>query len=176
MKKELVFELAKVVRELQPNAMLCSRIGHGMGDYASKGDMEVPPVNIQGLWETCDTNNDSWSYAWYDTNFKSPKEILNRIVSKVTRGGTYLFSYNSDVKGAESKSISWMEKFGEWKHVTQISKYTEGSSASWAINVLQPGYYYLDLYYKGKGKLVWNISTDETDEGVVVQNQQAATE
>jgi len=38
---------------------------------------------------------------------------------------------------------------------------------------LQPGYYYLDLVYKGKGKLVWNISTDE---GVVVQNQQAATE
>jgi alpha-L-fucosidase len=29
------------------------------------------------------------------------------------------------------------------------------------------------LKYKGKGKLVWNISTDE---GVVVQNQQAATE
>ncbi len=46
MKKELVVELAKVVRELQPNAMLCSRIGHGMGDYASKGDMEVPTVNI----------------------------------------------------------------------------------------------------------------------------------
>jgi alpha-L-fucosidase len=78
MKKELVVELVKVVRELQPNAMLCSRVGHGMGDYESKGDMEVPPVNIQGLWETCDTNNDSWSYAWYDNNFKSPKEILNR--------------------------------------------------------------------------------------------------
>jgi len=66
-----------------------------------------------------------------------------------------------------------MEKFGEWKHVTQISKWAEGSSASWEINVLQPGYYYLDLYYKGKGKLVWNISTGE---GMVVQNQQAATE
>jgi len=87
--------------------------------------------------------------------------------------GTRLLTIFADVKGAESKSVSWMEKFGEWKHVTQISKWTEGSSASWEIDVLQPGYYYLDLYYKGKGKLVWNISTDE---GVVVQNQQAATE
>ena len=317
MKKELVVELVKVVRELQPNAMLCSRVGHGMGDYASKGDMEVPPVNIPGLWETCDTNNDSWSFAWYDTNFKSPKEILNRIVSTVARGGTYLFNVGpngqgeipevgaqflrdagkwiqkypqviygagsspwglamtwgdvttkdksmflsvfdwpqdgklylpglkkeivsaklmgpnrrkisfeqkqgwiilnvpfqpgdtpasvielnfksnpgpadvdsalglapnsgtrlltvfADVKGAESKSISWMEKFGEWKHVTQISKWSEGSSASWTLDVFQPGFYYVDLIYKGKGKLVWNISTDK---GEVVQNQQAATE
>ena len=317
MKKELVVELVKVVRELQPNAMLCSRVGHGMGDYASKGDMEVPPVNIPGLWETCDTNNDSWSYAWYDNNFKSPKEILNRIVSTVARGGTYLFNVGpdgqgqipeigaqflrdagkwiqnypqviygagsspwghampwgdvttkdksmflsvfdwpqdgklylpglkkeivsaklmgpnprkisfeqkqgwiifnvpfqpgdtpasvieltfksnpepadvdptlglapnsgtrlltvfADVKGAESKAISWMEKFGEWKHVTQISKWSEGGSAGWTLDVLQPGFYYIDLIYKGKGKLVWNISTDK---GAVVQNQQAATE
>jgi len=66
-----------------------------------------------------------------------------------------------------------MEKFGEWKHVTQISKWSEGSSASWTLDVLQPGYYYVDLRYKGKGRLVWNVSTSE---GVMVQNQQAATE
>ena len=43
--KEYVVQLVDIVRELQPNAMLCSRVGHGMGDYASKGDMEVPPRN-----------------------------------------------------------------------------------------------------------------------------------
>lgn len=318
MKRELVIQLVKVVRELQPNAMLCSRVGHGMGDYDSKGDMEVPPKNIPGLWETCDTNNDSWGYAWYDSNFKSPKEILARLVSTVARGGTYLFNVGpdgqgqipeigaqflrdagkwirkypqtvyaagsspwghampwgdvttkgrsmfltvfnwpkdgklylpglkkeivsarllkgpasqkisfendhgwtifhvpfqpgdtpatvieltlnsapvpedvdpaiglspntgthllsvfADVKGAETKAISWMEKFGEWKHVTQISKWTEGGSANWTIDVLEPGYYYIELVYKGKGRLVWNTSSDE---GAVVQNQQAATE
>ena len=87
--------------------------------------------------------------------------------------GTHLLSVFADVKGAESKAISWMEKFDEWKHVTQISKWTEGSSASWTIDVLEPGYYYIGLVYKGKGRLVWNISSDE---GAVVRNQQAATE
>ncbi|MCC5928653.1 MAG: alpha-L-fucosidase [Cyclobacteriaceae bacterium] len=318
MKKELVVELVKVVRELQPGAMLNSRIGHNMGDYASKGDMEVPPVNIEGLWETCDTNNDSWSYAWYDNNFKNPKEILNRLVSTVARGGTYLFNVGPDgqgqipeigqrflretgkwiqkypqivyaagsspwgralpwgdvttkdqsvfltifdwpqdgklylpglkkeivsasllqgslktnisfetkqgwtifdlpcqpadapasvvelsfdsalqpddvdktlglspnsesqllavfaeVNGAESKTIRWMEKFGEWKHVSQISKWSKGSFAAWTLDVLEPGYYNLELRYKGSGKLVWNITTDE---GGTVQNQQASTE
>ena len=318
MKKELVVKLAEVVRAKQPNAMLCSRIGHGMGDYASKGDMEVPPRNINGLWETCDTNNDSWSYAWYDNNFKSPKEILSRLISTVGRGGTYLFNVGPDgkgnipgigadflrevgvwlskypqvvygagaspwrhalawgdvtvqnnslflsvfnwprngklylpglndaitsakilegtkskkisfekkngwtilnvpykpadspvsviqinlgvkastanvdttlgiypnigttllaefaeVTGLEKSKISWMEKFGEWKHVHQISNWEAGSKAVWMVDVFEPGYYYLDLRYKGEKRLVWNIVTDE---GIVLQNQQAATE
>ena len=317
MPKEFVLELAEMVRELQPNAMLCSRIGHGMGDYASKGDMEVPPRNIEGLWETCDTNNDSWAYAWYDNNFKSPKEILHRLVATVGRGGSYLFNvgpdskgnipiigqkflreagawikkypqviYNADpspwghalpwgdittngnsmylsvfewpqsgklylpgltseiksavllgseskevsyskqngwtvfdlshapsdapasvieviledvattanvdgnlgiypnienellvefaeVQSAEKKEIKWMEKFGEWKHVNQVSKWGGDSRAEWTVEVLEPGYYYLDLNYKGEHRLVWKTTTDE---GIMVQNQQAATE
>ncbi len=318
MKKELVVELADMVRELQPNVMLCSRIGHGMGDYASKGDMEVPPGNIEGLWETCDTNNDSWSYAWYDNNFKSPKEILHRLISTIGRGGSYLFNIGpnglgqvpeigaeflretgkwirkypqvvygagsspwghalpwgdvttkgnsmflsvfdwpqdgklylpgletkivsadllkgaksakitfkqkngwtifnlpfqpadspvsvielklngraetasvntthgiypnietellaefAEVTEAEKAKVSWMEKFGEWKHVNQISKWSKNSKALWTMEVFEPGYYYLDLRYKGEGRLVWNTITDE---GILVQNQQAATE
>jgi len=316
--KEYVTELVDIVRELQPNAMLCSRVGHNMGDYASKGDMEVPPRNIKGLWETCDTNNDSWSFAWYDNNFKSPKEILHRLVSTVGRGGSYLFNVGPDGKGnipeigqkflretggwikkypkvvygagsspwehalpwgdvttkenslflsvfewptdgklylpglenkllsaellngdkskkisfknengwtvfdvpdkavdspasvieivlaekvesvnvdktlgvypnleiellaefaevvnAEKKNVRWMEKFGEWKHVNQISKWDNNSTANWEIDVFEPGYYYLDLCYRGKDKVVWKTTTDE---GVMIQNQQAATE
>lgn len=318
MPKEFVLELVDLVRELQPNAMLCSRVGHGMGDYASKGDMEVPPRNIKGLWETCDTNNDSWSFAWYDNNFKGPKEILHRLISTVGRGGTYLFNVGPDGKGnipprgvkflketgewikkypqvvygagpspwghalpwgdvttqgnsmylsvfewpqdaklylpglnskvlsaeilgaAEAKEISmerkegwiqfnlpckpadspvsvikiqvegeaesasvntthgiypniesellvefaevsnahkkgkkWMEKFGEWKHVNQVSQWGEDGQAQWIVEVLEPGFYYLDLRYSGEDRLVWKTVTDE---GVMVQNQQAATE
>ena len=318
MKKELVLELVDIVRELQPNAMLCSRVGHGLGDYASKGDMEVPPMNIEGLWETCDTNNDSWSYAWYDNNFKGPKEIVHRLVATIGRGGSYLFNVGPDGKGnvpeqgvkflreagtwiarypqviygagsspwghalpwgdvttqgnsmfltvfdwphngklylpglndeivsaalldgpdareitfeknkrwtifdvpykpadqlasvieltlaenaenadvatnhgispntatkllnvfaevhdAERKKIKWMEKFGEWKHVTQISNWEDSGKAVWTVDVFEPGYYYVGLRHKGKGKLVWRIVSDE---GVTVQNQQPATE
>ncbi|MBU3012077.1 alpha-L-fucosidase [Polaribacter vadi] len=318
MKKEYVVELATMVRELQPNAMMSSRVGHGMGDYSSNGDMEVPNKNIKGLWETCDTNNDSWSYAWYDNNFKSPKEILNRLISTVARGGTYLFNvgpnqdgeipeigvkflkeagdwikkypqvvYNAgaspwqhalpwgdvttkenslflsvldwpedgklylpgltakiisasllkgnktqnltftkkkdwtlielpfqpsdspvsvievkldtatknikvdttlgvypnydallraefaEVDNAEEKEIKWMEKFGEWKHVNQVSNWNDKSKVTWTVNVQEAGYYYLELNYKGEKRLVWKT---ETDEGIMIQNQQAATE
>jgi alpha-L-fucosidase len=318
MKKELVVEMEKMVRELQPNAMLGSRIGHGLGDYVSLGDMEVPPVNHEGLWETCDTNNDSWAYAWYENNFKGPKEILHRLISTIGRGGTYLFNIGPDaagnvpeigaqflketgvwikkypqviygvgsspwghalswgdvttkenslflsvfdwpqdgklylpgleshiisaeilegetatkidfekdgdwtvfkvpykpadaivsiielkldvkangvkvngvhgvypnieteiltdfaiVNGAEKKSIRWMEKFGEWKKTTQVSKWTADAKTEFKVNVLKSGYYYLDLSYKGEDRLVWKTTTDE---GGLVQNQQAATD
>jgi alpha-L-fucosidase len=312
MPKEFVMELAELVRKTQPGALLCSRIGYDMGDYASKGDMEVPPRNIEGLWETCDTTNDSWSYAWYDQNWKDSREILHRLVSTVGRGGTYLLNIGpdgkgrvpaqvakylikagewikrypqvvygagpspfghalpwgdvttrsntlqlvvfdwpadgrlflpglqteiesagivgsaaqpkctkrgtwtelqlpaappdrpasvievrlkgapkadetlgiypnvpatllvefADVKDAEKKRNNWMEKFGEWKFATQVSKWQPTGKAVWTVDVCEPGDYRLELIYKGEGRPVWRI---ETDEGVSLQNQQAAS-
>jgi alpha-L-fucosidase len=311
MPENLVKELADYVRQAQPGALLCSRIGYGMGDYASKGDMEVPPRNAEGLWESCDTSNDSWSYAWYDQNWKDSREILLRVVSTVARGGTYLYNIGpdghgrvpaaaakyllkagewikrypqvvyaagaspwghalpwgdvttqnntlnltvfdwpqdgrlflpglqakiksagvviagklvpvrwvsngtwtellvppapadhpasviqvtlsdapvadqtlgiypnitstllaefADVTKAEKKELKWMEKFGEWKHLTQAGNWEDGGRAVWTVDVATPGDYQVELTYKGEGRLVWRI---ETDEGVKLQNQQ----
>ncbi|WP_421939310.1 hypothetical protein [Pedobacter sp.] len=66
-----------------------------------------------------------------------------------------------------------MEKFGEWKHVIQMNDWKPESAATWTVDVIEPGHYYLSLNYKGKGKLVWKTTTDE---GIIVQNQQPATE
>jgi len=311
MPKEHAEKLAALVRETQPGALLCSRVGYGLGDYLSKGDMEVPPRNLPGLWETCDTTNDSWAYAWYDQNWKDQKEILHRLVSTVGRGGTYLLNVGPDgsgripaqatkfllqagtwiqrypqvvyaagpspwdhaqpwgdvttsgntlnlvvfdwpaqgrlmlpglqteiaaagvvsngkllpvtwkkrgtwtelqlpptppdhpasviavklraapqvdqtlgvhanlptsllvefaaVKDAIKEEIRWMEKFGEWKAANQVSAWKPSGRAVWTVNVAEAGDYRLDLKYKGEGRLVWRI---ETDEGLTLQNQQ----
>ena len=50
---------------------------------------------------------------------------------------------------------------------------TEESKAAWTVEVFEPGYYYLELRYKGKDRIVWKTNTDE---GILIQNQQAATE
>ncbi|MBP0905426.1 alpha-L-fucosidase [Mariniflexile gromovii] len=115
MPKKYVVELADMVRELQPKAMMCSRVGYGLGDYASVGDMEVPTKRIEGLWETCDTNNDSWSYAWYDNNFKSPKIILSRLVETVARGGSYLFNVGPNNLGEIPEiGVEFLRATGKW--------------------------------------------------------------
>jgi alpha-L-fucosidase len=314
MPKKYVKELVAVVRKNQPNAMICGRAGHGLGDYRSLGDMEVPVANEEGLWETVDTTNDSWAYAWYDENWKAPKLILERLIATVARGGTYMLNigprgdgsvpehaadtlrasgewirrypqvvYGTDaspwkhalpwgdvtvkdntmflsvskwpasgklclpglktgiksakllqgegsetlshqtengwtcftvpatapeklisviqvdlegkpaadpcfgidpdatteilsdfatVHGAARDTKRWMEKFGEWKHTTQISKWESNGTATWEVNVLKPGNYQVDLSYAGETRLVWTVSVEGGD---TVQNQQNAS-
>jgi len=76
----------------QPKALVSGRAGYGLGDYQTLGDMEVPNENVEGIWETVDTTNDSWAYAWYDNYWKTPREILHRLVACVGRGGTYMLN------------------------------------------------------------------------------------
>lgn len=311
MKKEYIEELVAVVRKNQPNAFVSGRAGHGLGDYNTLGDMEIPLRNTSGLWETVDVTNDAWGYAWYDNNWKSPKEVLQRLISTVARGGTYMLNIGLDGRGntpdqaqralrsagkwlkqheeviykaeaspwqhalawgdvtkkgkklllsvydwptngklylpglqtsirsaklisggkdvllkyqkagnwtvfsvpnaatdplvsvieleltdtpkvdpilavdpqmrntfaAEFATVShakksrkgWMEKFGEWKHVTQVSDWKDEAEARWTVDVLVPGYYQTELEYSGEGKLVWRINQSD---GMPVQNQQ----
>ena len=319
MPKEDVIALHDLVRATQPRALLNSRIGYGLGDYECQGDMEIPVEKISGFWETCDTTNDSWSYAWYDNNWKSPKTIIQRLIATTARGGNYLLNVGPDgqgvvpatcqqflkesgewlkahpslvygalpspwrfampwgditqpspdvlnlvvfnapadgyiylpglstavqsakvvnqgktykvktevvgqavrvqlpegvhdpvgfvvevkLKGAavvdqtvalhpntsnevlahfaeavgcEKGRVGWMEKFGEWKHVQQVAKWTPAGVARWTVNVLEAGHYDVALRYRGKlaekSKAVWKITTDD---GAMLQNQQSMT-
>jgi len=310
--REYVEELVQIVRKNQPKALVSGRAGYELGDYQTLGDMEVPNENVEGIWETVDTTNDSWAYAWYDNYWKTPKEILHRLVSCVGRGGTYMLNigpkgdgtvpelaartlrkagdwitrypqvvYGTDaspwkhalpwgdvtvkdntlflcvfdepkdgelhlpglktkvksarllggkkrgtklkvrtmgnwtkiqlpprpaeklvpvvqveldgspdvdpcwgiapslettilaqfaeVTGAKQETKKWMEKFGEWKHVVRVWKWTEGGKASWEVDVLKPGHYNVDLTYNGTGRTVWGI---DIEGGEHIQNQQ----
>jgi len=121
MPKKYSVELMDVVHENQASAFVSSRIGHGLGDYRTMGDMEVPRKNIPGLWETVDVTNDSWGYAWYDENWKSPKEILERLISTVGRGGTYMLNIGPRGDGTvPENAVRLLEASGKW-----ITKYPQ---------------------------------------------------
>lgn len=115
MPKKHVEELVALVRKNQPNAMICGRAGHGLGDYLSLGDMEVPVENKPGVWETVDTTNDSWSFAWYDENWKTPKTILERLIATVARGGTYMLNIGPRGDGSvPERAARSVRAAGEW--------------------------------------------------------------
>ncbi len=313
--REYVEELVQIVRKNQPKALVSGRAGYGLGDYQTLGDMEVPNENVEGIWETVDTTNDSWAYAWYDNYWKTPKEILHRLIACVGRGGTYMLNigprgdgtvpelasrtlrkagewikrypqvvYGTDaspwqhalpwgdvtvkdktlflsvfdmpkegglylpglktrvksarllgnrkkqaqlkvqtldgwtkielparitekmvpvvqveleaepevdscwgidpslettilaqfarVTGAKQETKKWMEKFGEWKHVVRVWKWEKNGTASWEVDVLEPGYYHVDLTYSGIGRIVWGV---DIEGGEHIQNQQNAS-
>jgi len=119
--KKDVKKLVDIVRKNQPDALVSGRVGHGMGDYQTFGDMEIPFSNIEGMWETVDVTNDSWGYAWYDNNWKSPKHILENVISTVARGGTYMLNVGPKGDGTIPEAAEYsLRKAGEW-----IKKYPE---------------------------------------------------
>lgn len=113
--KEYVEQLVEVVHKNQPHALVSGRAGHGLGDYQTLGDMEVPHRNVEGMWESVDTTNDSWAYAWYDENWKTPKEILERLIACVGRGGTYMLNIGPQGDGSvPERTIETLTKAGAW--------------------------------------------------------------
>jgi len=129
MPKKYVEELVEVVRKNQPDALVSGRAGHNLGDYQSLGDMEVPTKNVEGLWEAVDTTNDSWAYAWYDEYWKTPKEILKRVIACVGRGGTYMFNIGPDGKGAiPTRAKTILKESGKWIRQYPQVIYNAGAS------------------------------------------------
>ena len=127
--EEYVKELVGIVRKNQPKALVSGRAGYGLGDYVTLGDMEVPHENVEGIWETVDTTNDSWAYAWYDNYWKTPKEILHRLVSCVSRGGTYMLNIGPKGDGTVPELAGrTLRKAGEWiKRYPQVVYGTDAS-------------------------------------------------
>ncbi len=129
MPKHYVEQLVEVVHKNQPHALVSGRAGHGLGDYQTLGDMEVPRENIEGLWESVDTTNDSWAYAWYDEYWKSPKEILKRLIACVGRGGTYMLNIGPRGDGTvPERAVKTLEQSGEW--IRRYPQVVYGTQAS----------------------------------------------
>ena len=129
MPKKYVEQLVAVVRKNQPNALVSGRAGYDLGDYQTLGDMEVPLHNVEGLWESVDTTNDSWAYAWYDENWKTPREILKRLISCVARGGTYMLNIGPRGDGSvPERAAASLRESGEW--IRRYPQVVYGTSAS----------------------------------------------
>ncbi len=127
--REYVEELVQIVRKNQPEALVSGRAGYELGDYQTLGDMEVPNENVEGMWETVDTTNDSWAYAWYDNYWKTPKEILHRLIACVGRGGTYMLNIGPKGDGTVPElAARTLRGAGEWiKRYPQVVYGTDAS-------------------------------------------------
>jgi alpha-L-fucosidase len=123
MTKEQSQTLVDLVKKNQPQALINSRIGNGVGDYSTYGDHEIPSSNVPGLWEAVNTSNDSWGYAWYDKNWKGPTEIATDLVSVVARGGNFMLNVGPRADGTMPETNArFLKTTGEWlkKHSEAI--------------------------------------------------------
>lgn len=98
--KEQSKELYDLVKQYQPNCLINSRIGNGMGDYTSAEDNEIPEDDKGDmLFETPATLNDTWGYKYFDDRWKSAEEVRRIRTHLNSRGINYLLNVGPDALG-----------------------------------------------------------------------------
>jgi alpha-L-fucosidase len=158
--REASQELVDKVHRLQPDCLVNSRIGNGLGDYVTLGDQEIPLTAPEGLWETIDTHNDTWAYAAADHNWKGPHELISRLIRSVSLGGNYMLNIGPTGKGViPEESAAILRQVGEWVHRNSEAIYGTRKSPigrqAWGCCTAGPGSLYLHVLDWPKNGELW---------------------
>ena len=110
-------ELFDLVKSLQPDCLVNSRIGNGLGDYRSCGDNQItfdktkmgPPRGSSArdaerfmqtdLYECPATLNKTWGYKTFDQEWKDAEQVIEIRKSLNERGINYLLNVGPDPLG-----------------------------------------------------------------------------
>jgi alpha-L-fucosidase len=107
------------VRSEQPKTLIDGRLGPDTpGDYESTGDNAIPSANKEGDWETPATLNHTWGFRRDDQDWKSPGEILFKLVDIASKGGNYLLNVGPTAEGViPQASQDNLRTVGRWLKV-----------------------------------------------------------
>lgn len=147
----LAEKCAELVHKNQPEIMVCSRVGGGYGDFASVGDCQVPPVRIEGPWETCMTLTQHWAWFPEDRDHKPAGEVIRMLASIRSRGGNLLLNIGPDVRGRiTTRDQVILKQIGDWLDVNGDAIFgvraTPYGDLPWGVCTARPGTIYLHLF------------------------------
>lgn len=93
-------ELYQMVRKYQPNCLVNSRIGNGVGDFRSTGDNKIPEEGVgDELVESPTTLNTTWGYKTFDNDWKDAEQVKAIKKHLNDRGINYLLNIGPDYLG-----------------------------------------------------------------------------
>ena len=105
-----------MVKHYQPNCLVNSRIGNGLGTTPLWGDNQIPAAKrTGGLFETAGTLNDTWGYKSFDQHWKTPEQTITLLGRLASHNVNYLLNVGPDHLGripADAQRI--LRKVGEW--------------------------------------------------------------
>lgn len=146
---EQAAEIRDWVLRFQPDCLISSRIGHGLGDIGCLGDNQIPAGHLPGVWETAGTINDTWGYKWFDENWKSTRDVLTTMVGLASNNVNYLLNIGPTPEGVMPEPAArvltglagWFRCHGEAIHGAEPSPYAYPMPWGWMTQ--RPGRIYL---------------------------------
>jgi alpha-L-fucosidase len=126
-------QIVNLVHQLQPRCLISGRVGsYGqelMGDYQDMGDNGMPVGGLEEYWETPQTLNTTWGFSRFDQQWKTPGNVIHRLVEIVSQGGNYLLNIGPTGDGTiPAPSVATLRGVGAWMQKNSESIY--GTSAS----------------------------------------------
>jgi alpha-L-fucosidase len=148
-------EFVDLVHSVQPQCLINGRVGgYGqdlLGDYQDMNDNGMPSGGLTEPWETPQTMNTTWGFSKFDQQWKTPGEVIHRLVEIVGKGGNYLLNIGPMADGTvPAPSVETLHKLGEWMQVNGESIY--GTSASplpeqpWGRTTVKGNLVYLHVF------------------------------
>lgn len=139
---EMGASLYKYVRGLQPNIIVNNRVDKGRegmhggtrkggftGDFGTP-EQEIPATGIPGAdWESCMTMNGNWGFNSHDQDWKSTRDLLEKLVDIASKGGNFLLNVGPTAEGLfPAPSVERLKGMGNWMRVNGEAIY--GTKAS----------------------------------------------
>ncbi len=135
-------DLYNYVRSLKPGIIINNRVDKGrsgMAGMTSEGDyvgdfgtpeQEIPETGLPGVdWESCMTMNNNWGFNKADKNFKTAKDLIQKLIDIASKGGNYLLNIGPKADGTfPQESIDRLKAIGNWMRINGESVY--GTTAS----------------------------------------------
>jgi len=134
-------DLYQYVRSLQPSIIVNNRVDVGRegmqgltkngftGDFGTP-EQEIPPTGIPGAdWESCMTMNDNWGYNSHDNNWKSPGDLIRKLIDIASKGGNFLLNVGPTSQGLfPQQAMERLKDIGSWMKVNNESIYKTQAS------------------------------------------------
>lgn len=119
LKKEQLEQAVALIRELQPDCLINSRLGLPTDakyvDFQTLGDNQFGTQYVSHPWETPGTIAHSWGYNGQDKDWKSAGQLFSSLIGNVALNGGFTLNIGPRANGdVPYESISRLSEIGKW--------------------------------------------------------------